>query len=203
MAMAELGDLNWWRQKRWGRGKAGRRLARTFHYAYHALQVAKQECTLWRWADSGGRLHDAFISQLEMDRAIAGAKAWCANNFRDNQYGHAVAAIAVRLPEKWAKSPTRMALALRAFEELCEDRVQHDRREREGWGERSEPSTIERLASELDLSVASVNLYRLDFFLFAAAIACDDDAWQEAMSGRDTETGEQVTEGEEMGRAEM
>jgi len=199
--MSELGNLNWWREKRWGRGKkAGHRLARTFHASYHALQIAKQEYTLWRWADRGGRLHDAFISRLEMDRAIAGAKAWCANSFRDNQYGHAAAAVAARLPEKWAKNPKRLAIALRAFEELCEGRGGHERKERE-WGERSEPSAIERLAIELDMSVDSLILYRQDFFLFAAAIALDDDAWQEAMSGKDADTGEQVTEGEDPGRA--
>lgn len=184
--MAELGDLGWWREKRWGRGKAGRRLARTFHASYHALLISQQEHTLWQWTDRDGHLHDTMVSRLEMDLAIIRAKVWCANDFRDKQYGHALAGIATRLPEKWAKNPRRRAFALRAFEELCEGHTSH------GKGD------LGRLAQKLDRSPDAVAFDREDFFLFAASLALDDDAWAEAMSGRDLETGRQMTEGEEL-----
>lgn len=189
--MAELGNRNWWRERRWGRGKAGRRLARTFHNAYHAQTISRQERTLWRWADRDGRLREAFISRLEMDMAIAGATAWCAGNVDDRRYRQAESLILRRLPEPWAKSAKRQALSLRAFGELCEGRGCH------GQGD------LGRLAQQLDRSPDAVGLDRLDFFTFAAALALDDDAWQEAMSGRDPETGEQVMEGEELERAAL
>lgn len=195
--MGELGDKSWWRTKRWGRtadaGKAPRRLASTLHTAYHALVISEQEGVFWQMTFRDGRLRDLFVSRLEMERAVKGAKAWCLNNFRNGEYGRALDAVGHRLPEDWAKSLTRCCFALKAFETLCEGRA------KDPYGE------LESLSRRLHRSPASLRLDRLDFFLFVGAIALDEDAWESAMTGLDRWTDaagqvheEQATEPEEV-----
>jgi len=173
--MPELGSIGWW-ESRW-ESKEPRRLARAFHSAYHFLLVNAPHRTRCPLTDRDGRLREILVSHLEMQQAIAGARAWCLNNYANQDHARIYAIIARRLPEDWAKSLKRCTFALQAFEQLCENRYQH------------EQGGLSRLSQKLGRSAASLKLDRLDFFLFAAAIALDDDAWQAATKGE--------TEGEE------
>jgi hypothetical protein len=126
-----------------------------------------------------------------MDLAIRRARAWCSSNIGDQDYIHAAAAIERRLPAAWANDSKRCAFALRAFEEICSGR--YDCRHPRG--------RLQKIARKLGRGADAINGDRLDFFLLAAVMALDDDAWAEAMTGKDSATGEQVTEGEQVGSA--
>lgn len=174
--MPELGDLAWWREKRWGK-KAGRRLAQTMHQGYHAFILNKRMNGIPQCADREGRLRPIFVSRMEMDLGVTRAKAWCSGK----EHGDHIEPIMRRL-SKWASCPKRCSLALLTFEVLCEGRWCHS----EG--------SIRKMGNSLWLSTDTLNLYRLDFFLLVAASILDDDAWEEAMTG--LEAGEQRTEPE-------
>ena len=154
-------NLGWWQTKPWTAERLARvrRVARSVHNAYHLALIHGGPTSAVAYGDR----------RLDLERAIAAAKAWCRNSFSDTEYGHAFAAIATRLPENWAKSPQRCALALRAFEVLCEDNLVH------------ESGALAELAAELGRSTDAVQRDRLDFFVFAAACALDDKVWRYAM----------------------
>lgn len=162
-------NLGWWASIESGSTERGRSLACAFHAAYHRSMIYPANQISWVFSDHTGRFHHRTILRLEMERVIAAAKAWCLNSFTDSEYGHAFADIATRLPEKWAKSPQRRALALRAFEVLCEDNRVH------------ESGALTELAADLGRSTDAVQRDRLDFFVFAAACALDDETWNHAM----------------------
>jgi hypothetical protein len=149
------------------------------HQGYHAFILSKRTDGIRQCADREGRLRPIFVSRLEMDLGVARAKAWCSGK----EHGDHIDPIMRHLPGKWAGCPKRCSLALLTFEVLCEGRWCHP------------DGSIRKLGNSLRLSTDTLNLYRLDFFLLVAASILDDDAWAEALSGRDA-AGNQVTEPE-------
>lgn len=153
-------------------------MAKAFHAAFHQLLISRQEFTLWRPAFRDGRLRPVLVTRLEMDLAIRRAQQWCGNNLNGHQKQLA-AAVAARLSIEWATDSKRRLLALRAFQGLCAGRRIHNR-------------CLHSVAARMGCSPDQLENHCLDFFLFAAAYALDDEAWQEAMTDRDAATGQPV-----------
>lgn len=174
--MAELGSLGWWQVRSERVLGPGRRLARAFHSSYHHLVVHDSAASLCPLTDRDGRLREIVVSRLDMERSVHGARAWCLNNYANTDHPRIYAIIARRLPEEWVKSQKRRCFALKAFQELCENLPWH------------KDGAKNALAQKLNRSAASLDRDRLDFFLIAAAICLDDDAWEAAMQegGDDT-----------------